>query len=182
MYGLTHRGLRAMVIYAAGEHTWEEIEQSLGIGPSELITAVVYDDDLTTRMLVAASEALGISTEQCMIDFGRYWVRYVEKGPYAAIMQFTGDDLATFVTNLDRMHQAVLTSMPDARVPQFSVLEGDKGSLTVRYSSEREGLEQMVIGLFRGLLDRFSLNGTVEQIASTENRPVFRISYEPIAA
>lgn len=182
MYGLTHRGLQAMVIEAAGEHTWAEIEQKLGIGPAELISAVVYDDELTTRMLVAASQALGISTEQCLIDFGRYWVRHVEQGPYAAIMQFTGDDLQTFVTNLDRMHQAVLTSMPDARVPQFSVLERGEGMMTVPYSSEREGLEHLVIGLFKGLLDRFSLQGTVEQVASTENRPVFRICYEPSPA
>lgn len=57
MYGMIHRGVREMVVELNGVEAWSEIEQSCGIGPVELIRAVVYDD-ATTLAIVGAAEGL----------------------------------------------------------------------------------------------------------------------------
>lgn len=177
MYGMMHRGIRQMVIEAAGEEAWAAIDRKLGTGPAELISAAVYDDAMTIAMIEASAEVMGVEMGECLEAFGRYWVRFAERGSYGSIMQFTGSDLPTFIANLDRMHQAVVSALPEARVPSFSILERGEGVLYVGYSSERDGLESLVLGLLRGLLDRFNLTGMVEQVAARGHVPEFRITY-----
>lgn len=178
MYGMIHRGIRQMVIDDLGEEEWALIEREVGIGPAELISLNLYEDELTLRILSAAATRMGCGMEQCLGLFGRYWVRFAERGSYGAIMDFAGNDLAGFISSLDRIHQAVLTIMPEARVPSFSVTSEEPGRLTVLYRSEREGLEPLVAGLLEGILDRFGLNGAVAPAEGGANRCEFIVTYD----
>jgi guanylate cyclase soluble subunit beta len=100
--------------------------------------------------------------DEALRVFGRYWVRFAELSSFGPIMDFTGQDLVTFINNLDRMHRSVVLAMPDARVPSFTLLDETDGHLLVRYRSDRTGLETFVIGLLEGLMDRLNETGTVE--------------------
>jgi len=177
MYGMIHRGIRAMVIEELGEAEWNRLEQELGIGPNELISMSVYDDAMTIAILSGAANRLGQSIEACLGSFGRYWVKFAERGSYGHIMDFTGRDLVGFIENLDRMHQAVLAAMPAARVPSFSVIRQGVGEVRVKYHSERSGLEPFVVGLLHGLLERFGHEGEVKQVASQSNSIEFDLVY-----
>lgn len=161
MYGMVHQGLREMVRERHGAAVWDEIEQAAGTGPAHMVSATVYPDDVTGRLVAATAQRIGGTPADVLEEFGRYWVRFTERGPYGPIMRFTGRTLAEFVENLDRMHQSIQTSMPEARMPSFRVVERGAGLLVVDYHSTREGLGPLALGLFRGLLGWFGLNGTV---------------------
>lgn len=163
MYGMMHRAIRQMVIDRAGTAMWDGVERELGVGPAEFISATVHPDTLTLAMMEAAAERLDLSMAECMRLFGQYWVHFAESGPYAAIMDFVGQDLPGFIENLDRMHMAVVAAMPDARVPGFALISNDGKTMVVRYQSGRQGLEPMVGGLLEGLLARFKVAGTVRE-------------------
>lgn len=51
MYGMIHRGVRSMVQDKLGEDAWFALEQKVGIGPTELLTGMVYDDTLTIAII-----------------------------------------------------------------------------------------------------------------------------------
>ena len=68
---------------------------------------MVYDDALTIAIISEASARLNISVDACLFEFGRYWIKYAERGSLASIMNVTGQDLASFIENLDRLHLAV---------------------------------------------------------------------------
>ncbi|MDE2621030.1 MAG: heme NO-binding domain-containing protein [Sphingomonadales bacterium] len=157
-----------MVIEDAGAETWDALERDLAIGPADMISAMVYPDDLTVELFQAAAARLGLSLEACLRRFGRHWVRFAAEGPYAGIMDFVSQDLAGFIANLDRMHQAVRAAMPGARVPSFTLLAQEPACLRVGYRSSRQGLEPLVVGLLEGLLDRFGLTGRVERSGQGE--------------
>mgnify|MGYP001765785923 CR=1 FL=1 len=178
MYGMIHRGIRAMLIEERGEAEWDALEREIGIGPAELVSQSVYDDALTLELVAAVARRLELPIEACLDRFGRYWVRFVDRGAYADIMDFTGRDLVSFIQNLDRMHQAVLAAMPEAKVPSFSVVDRQDGALRVKYQSERTGLEPLVVGLLHGLLDRFGLVGAVQPVPSRGNSAEFVVSYQ----
>ncbi len=161
MYGMMHRAIRQMVTERAGSEVWQGIERELGVGPAEFISAIVHPDELTVAMLAAAAERLGLSMHACMRAFGRYWVHFAERGPYGAMMDFVGQDIVSFIANLDRMHQAVRVAMPGAQVPQFTMKCSEERRLLVRYRSTRSGFEPMVQGLLEGLLERFGHTGSV---------------------
>lgn len=177
MYGMIHRGIREMVIEQSGLEAWRKMETRLGTGPEHLISAQTYDDSVTSAMIGMAAESRGQSVHECLADFGRYWIRFAARGSYGAMMDFTGNDIITFVENLDRMHQAVRAAMPEAAVPSFKVTGRGAGSLTVEYWSEREGLESFVVGLFEGLLERFGLTGTVNTLETKSNIPQFVVQF-----
>lgn len=178
MYGMIHRAMRNMVHEELGEDAWLALEQKLNIGPMDLLTGKVYDDALTLDIISEAAAQLNLSVDQCLVAFGKYWIRYADQGSLASVMNFTGQDLASFITNLDRLHLAVGAAMPDARLPAFSTLCNDPGHIVVEYRSERVGLEPFVMGLLQGLMDRFHARGEIEVASRGEQFVIFDIRYQ----
>lgn len=171
MYGMAHRALRQMMLDRLGPSAWTKIERETNTGPADLISLCVYDDSKTIALISASAAHLGMAVEDALRVFGRYWVRYAELSSFGPIMDFTGQDLVTFINNLDRMHRSVVLAMPDARVPSFELLSETRQRLLVRYRSDRSGLETFVIGLLEGVMDRMGETGTVEVAARAETGP-----------
>jgi guanylate cyclase soluble subunit beta len=178
MYGMVHRAIRQMASERLGPTGWSIIERDAGSGPAEFISLCIYDDSRTMALLSSAARQLELDMDSALRMLGRYWVRYAEQGSFAAIMDFTGHDLVSFIGNLDRMHDAVRMAMPDARVPSFQVVDSHPGGLRVRYTSEREGLTMFVIGLFEALLDRMGERGSVTPVSGPGNAAEFVIALE----
>jgi hypothetical protein len=74
------------------------------------------------------------------------------------------------------MHGTLQSSMPSAILPEFALVHHDATGLSVRYISDRSGLEPFVAGLLEGLLDRFGIDGDVSW-SSGGAPPVFDIAY-----
>ena len=72
-----------------------------------------------------------------------------------------GDDLVTFLRNLDDLHRGVMATMPEAVLPSFSVEHSDSSRIDLLYQSDRAGLASFVTGLLQGLMDKFSETGSV---------------------
>jgi Haem-NO-binding len=180
MYGMTHRALRQMMIDELGPAAWSRIERETATGPADLISLCVYDDSKTIALINASAAQLGLGFDEALRVFGRYWVQFAEASSFGPIMDFTGQDIVTFINNLDRMHRSVVLAMPDARVPSFALVEETRDRLLVRYRSDRTGLESFVIGLLEGLMDRLGETGTVELAGRAECAVDFAIHRHPI--
>jgi hypothetical protein len=178
MYGMIHRSVRQMVLDNLGEDAWYAIEQKLDIGPSELLSGMPYNDALTIAIISEASARLNLSMDTGMFELGRYWIRYADGGSLAPIMNFTGQTLASFIENLDRMHLAVSAAMPGTRLPSFTTISSAPGHLLVEYRSDRTGMEDFVIGLFDGLITRFHATGHARVAEHRASSIVFEIRYQ----
>lgn len=177
MYGMIHRALRQMVQDSAGTDAWAAIERNAGVGPTEMISGEVYDDAVTLRLIAATAALTATPAEALLIEFGRFWVGFAERGSFGHILNFTGKDIATFIANLDRMHDGVRAVMPDARMPSFAVVHSAPGHIIVDYRSTRAGLEPFVRGLLLGLIDRFSFTGSVSEGAPGDGACRFEMHY-----
>ena len=178
MYGMIHRALGQMVNEQLGEEAWKALEKKLNIGPTELLTAMAYDDALTFRIVAEAADRLNLPIDECLFAFGSYWIRHADQGSLASIMNFTGATLPSFIANLDRLHLAVGAAMPGTRLPTFSVLQSSERHMLVEYRSERTGMEEFVRGLFYGLMEKFDVVGTVEIADRSANAINFEIRYK----
>lgn len=178
MYGMIHRAMREMVLEKLGEEVWLAIENRLKIGPTELLTSMVYDDALTFEIMADVASRFDLTVDECLTEFGQYWVKYAEKGSLSSIMNFTGQNLADFILNLDRLHLAVSSAMPGTRLPSFTTLHKEDGYLSVEYRSDRMGMEKFVYGLFLGLMARFGALGQVAVASRGEKFIVFDIRYQ----
>ena len=180
MYGLINKAVRGLVIQVAGEEGWARIRQEAGVEDDDFISLEGYDDQVTYRLVGAASNELGMSQEDVLIAFGKYWVQYTAVEGYGELMNTAGSTFPEFLRNLDQLHSRVKLTFPNLIPPRFTVTDESEGRLVLHYFSEREGLAPLVIGLLQGLGSRFGQAVMAEQFRSGEGdaeHDAFRVQY-----
>ena len=181
MYGLINRAIQDMVCEHHGSDVWDMIKAKAHIEESRFLVLHPYPDDLTHRLVHAASEVLEISSGEIMRAFGHYWVEFTGKAGYQELMEMAGDTLPDFLSNLDELHSRVGIQFPDLKPPEFDCQQTDGTTIELHYQSSREGLAPMVVGLVEGLGKRFD---QPVQVTQTEDRrqgadqDTFQIKYD----
>jgi hypothetical protein len=167
MYGLVNKAIQDMVCSRFGEETWKVIKQKADLDVDVFISMEGYPDDITHRLVKSASEVLSLSPTEVMQAFGEFWVQYTAQEGYGEMMDMSGDSLPEFLENLDNLHARVGVSFPKLQPPSFECSEMEENSLNLHYRSSREGLTPMIVGLVKGLGNRFD---TEVHITQTESR------------
>jgi Haem-NO-binding len=182
MYGLVNKAIADMVVTRFGTETWDEIRQKAHVEVDSFLSMEGYPDDVTHRLVKAASVVLNLTAAQIMEAFGEFWVDYTAQEGYGEMLDMSGDNLPEFLQNLDNMHARVGVSFPKLKPPSFECNETDENTLSLEYRSEREGLTPMVVGLVKGLGTRFDTEVDVTQTKSREEGAdcdEFSIKYKP---
>jgi len=155
MYGLVNKAVVDLVCSKFGQDTWNKIKQKADVDIDVFVSMDGYPDDVTYRLVAAASEVLKITPEQVLEAFGEYWVLYTAAEGYGPLLTAAGSTLREFLMNLDALHARVALTMPALRPPRFRLVDVDASTMLVEYHSTRQGLAPMVVGLLRGLGIRF---------------------------
>ncbi len=165
MFGLVNKGIEEMVCNQFGEDTWENIKEKADVDVVTFISMDAYPDEITYRLVDAASEVLDISTTDVLEAFGQYWVLFTAAEGYEELMAITGDNLPEFLQNLDNLHGRVGLSFPNLQMPNFQCSELQAESLNLHYYSERPGLTPLVIGILKGLGKRFNSDVDIQHVS-----------------
>lgn len=156
MYGLVNKAIEGLVCDHYGEETWDMIKEKANVDIDAFISMDSYDDEVSYKLVKAASEILGQPPEQVLEVFGEYWVLYTAKEGYGEMLKMAGDNLVTFLSNLDNLHTRIGLSFPQLQPPSIKCTDVQADSLRLHYYSTRPGLAPMVIGLVKGLGKRFN--------------------------
>lgn len=183
MYGLVNQAVEDLAVRVGGPELWSKIVERAGIDVPVFVAMSTYDDDVTYKLVEAASEVLGLSQAEVLEAFGEHWILYTGSQGYGPMMSAMGTTLPQFLGNLDAMHSRIALSMPALKPPSFACEELGEGRLLVRYWSERAGLAPMVTGLLKGLADRFDLDLTVtaQERSADADHDSFLLDYTPSA-
>ncbi len=169
MYGLINMAIESMVTTEYGEETWKEILEAAGVQDSGFVSMDKYDDAVTYDLVGAACKVLQAEAAEVLESFGKYWTQYTAKEGFGDLLDLSGSTLSEFLSNLDDMHVRVAMVFPKLEPPSFENVELDDGSYELHYRSDRDGLAPMVIGMIKGLADRFGVAVSIEQIGSRNN-------------
>jgi hypothetical protein len=170
MYGLVNKAIADMIRSKFGEEAWQEVRQIAEVEDDKFLSMEGYPDDVTHRLVKASSQVLGMCPGQVMQAFGEFWVQFTASEGYGALLEMSGDNLPDFLHNLDMLHARVGISFPQLKPPSFVTYDGDhEQELTLEYHSEREGFTPMVLGLIKGVGDRFDTDVEISQTQSREN-------------
>lgn len=183
MYGLVNNAVQGLIVERFGEETWARIKKRAAVEVDEFLSMASYPDDLTYRLVGAATEELSMPAEDILHAFGEYWVLQIASKRYGDLMTAGGRTLPEFLQNLDQLHSRVRLSFPDLQPPSFRCSDIEEGCLTLHYISHRPGLAPFVTGLIQGLAKLFEVEATVTLIASREEgaeHDQFRITYAPL--
>ena len=164
MYGMVNKSVESMVRANCGDAVWETIKERAGVTTISFISTEPYDDNITYKLVGAASDILGKPPEEILETFGDHWVNNTAMSSHPDLMALTGRSLPEFLSNLNNMHVRVRMVFPNLRPPRFEVTDVGPSSLRLHYYSHRDGLAHFAIGLVKGLGRLFSTPATVVQV------------------
>ena len=160
MYGLINNSLKDMIRERFGEEQWQAVLVASGVPEDSFLTMRSYDDSVTYSLAGAASEILGAPVEACMEMFGEYWVLETATKSYGMLLDAAGQDMVSFLGNMNALHDRITSTFLDYVPPQFFVEAHGEHHL-IHYVSKREGLVSFVVGLLKGLAARFDSEVTI---------------------
>lgn len=184
MYGLINKAVEGLARSRFGAETWHRIRVRAGLKDEPFVSMEQYGDDVTYSLVAAASAELGVPAEAILEELGLYWVLYTAEGGYGDLLKTAGRTLPEFLLNLDQMHTRVQLSFPNLRPPSFAVRNATADSLELHYHSERAGLAPLVVGLLKGLGERFGLvlEITVRRVEGAHSYDAFDVRWREVAA
>ena len=186
MYGMVNKAVQDLLIANHGMEVWLRIKARAGVEDEVFISTQAYPDEVTYRLVGAASEVLGLSAAQVLHEFGRWWVLKTARHGYGHLLKAGGRNLGEFLQNLPNFHTRIMMIFPALQPPEFQCTDAAPGQLRLHYRSHRRGLSAFVIGLLHGLAEMFAVTAEVTHEQSRDagaDHDVFRITWnEPAAA
>lgn len=175
MYGLVNKAVKDLVVANFGEPTWLEIAAEAGVDPI-FISMDSYDDEVTYKLVGAASKHLDTPAEEILRQFGSYWIQFTATEGYGPLVEMFGQTLPEFLRNLsDDLHGRVAVTLPHLKPPEFYTEEVAPNQFEVHYKSHRAGLAPMVTGLLEGLAIRYATEADVAHKATLSESPVHEV-------
>jgi hypothetical protein len=182
MYGLVNQGVQDLVVELGGDELWVAVKQRAGVEFEAFVGMDVYPDEVTERLVLAASAVLGKTSAEVLQAFGRHWILYTGRKGYGAMFETMGRTLPEFLGNLDAMHARLSLSMPHLEPPSFVCERTGPDQIRLEYWSHRNGLAPMIVGLVEGLGEVFGLTAHLKQTLSKDDgadHDEFLIDTEP---
>ncbi|KAL8603727.1 hypothetical protein ACOMHN_024343 [Nucella lapillus] len=148
MYGQIHVVVKELVESQFGQQIWNKILLQSGMDEdTDFLVFSVYDDSTTSRLIESVCRVLDYPREQLLKEFGTYFLTYCTKYGYDKMLLTLGEDLFTFVQNLDSLYSMLSLSYKGIISPSFRCQEHDDGTLTLDYYSWRQGYYPIVQGI-----------------------------------
>ena len=182
MYGLVNNAVEELVCSRFGEDKWLLIKEKAGVETEVFISSQCYSDEITYKLVEAATEVLQLPVETVLGAFGEHWVLRTARASYGSLLSAGGKTLPEFLKNLPHFHTRVALIFPELRPPSFKLKEVGPGHARLLYISHRRGLESFVIGLLHGLGKLFETPVVVTHVSGVagESSPVeFLIEWTP---
>lgn len=185
MYGMVNKAVEEMVCMHHGEPVWERIKARAGVDVDVFMTNEGYPDEMTYRLVAAASEVLDVPAAGILEAFGEHWVLHTARNAYGGLLSAAGRTLPEFLGNLPDFHSRVAMIYPNLQPPRFECTEVTDTSLRLHYHTHRPGLAPFVIGLVQGLGKMYGTPVTVQLVESRERgapHDVFDLRWPATAA
>ena len=158
MYGMINNALQQMIVAGYGDDQWHKIRLASGVDTDGFVSMHSYPDQLTYDIVGQAASILSVPTTVLLEQVGEYWIIHTAQAGYGDILNMAGDNLVDFIKNLNSMHSRLVHIFPSMVIPSFEISDVKDDSMILHYSSTRQGLEYMVVGLIRGLAKKFKLH------------------------
>jgi len=180
MYGMVNSAIMDLLVANYGEETWQKVKSKAGVKDEIFISTESYPDEVTYKLVGAASEVLVRPAGEILNQFGRWWVLDTARNSYGHLLRFGGRTLGEFLINLPNFHTRVVMMFPKLQPPTFECTDVQPTELRLHYSSHRRGLSPFVIGLLEGLGEMFGVVVTIkheERLDEGADHDVFHIAW-----
>lgn len=178
---MVNKAVQELIICQHGEDAWQRILTRAEVEEEMFISNEPYPDDITYKLVDAASAVLEVTTAEILRTFGRWWILNTAIEGYGHFMKIGGHTLPEFLVNLPNFHTRIVLMFPQLNPPEFECTDVKPNSLRLHYHSHRRGLAPFVIGLLEGLGEMFKTQVSVHHVESLDTgapHDVFRVGWK----
>ena len=151
MHGMINRSIEDLVTNNFGADKWDAVKAKAGVHEPGFIGNASYPDDMTYRLIGAATEVLGLTADQVLYAFGEFWVTHTAFHGYGEMLMSAGRTIGDFLAYLPLFHTRVALIFPNLEPPRFECSERHEHGITIHYFSDRPGLSMVVDGMLNGI-------------------------------
>jgi guanylate cyclase soluble subunit beta len=171
MYGLIHTALQQMIVENYGAERWSEVLKIASVSDESFFSTRSYDDEVTFALVQSVSEVLSAPIDDCLELFGQFWLKEFAPQSYDMLLQAAGSSLFDFLDNLNALHDRISTTFVGYVPPSFHLQRVSDSEATLEYRSSRNGMVPFVIGLIKGMQDRFDVQITIHAVNVVNKNP-----------
>ena len=155
MHGLVNKAIEGFVVDTYGADAWRIIAQCANLDDPHFEAMMVYDTEITPRVIECASNALRADRADLLQNLGTYLVSQPSQQAVRRLLRFGGVDFVDFLYSLDDLNDRARLAVADLHLPQLELREhtANQYSLTVR--SELDGFGHVLVGLLTAMADDY---------------------------
>jgi hypothetical protein len=155
MHGLVNKLIQCFVEDTYDRDAWDMIVRESQLEFRDFEAMLVYDNEITDRVLIASGQVLGKSREAVLEDIGAYLVTHDSMRIVRRLLRFGGHTFEDFLASLDDLPDRVKLAIPDLEVPQLDLRDYTRHQHTLTVTWKLSGYGSVLLGLLRALADDY---------------------------
>lgn len=157
MHGLINTSLQSFVADRFGAPAWARIADQAGVPGRGFEAMLVYDNDLTHRVLEATAADLSRPVETVLEDLGIYLITHPRFDAVRRLLRFGGTRFPDFLQSLNDLHGRVALALPELDPPRLTLRREIRNSFVLRCRWHLPLSGHVMIGLLRSMADDYGV-------------------------
>ncbi len=176
MHGLINSAVQSFFCSAYGGDRWRRVTAAAGLDFSEFEAMLVYDDELSMRVLGAACAESGRTQPELLEDLGTYLVCDPALEPLRRLLRFGGASYTEFLHSLDDLPDRARLAVSDLHLPHMELRDHAEGSFTLTCRPGLPGFGSVMMGVLRAMADDYGALATLDHGGVRDGCEVISIS------
>jgi len=161
-----------MVKEKFGQQKWDAALEGAGLNKNAMFIPIQdVADETIIKIVHSTCKVLDLTIEQATEAFGDYWVNTYAPKIYRTYYR-GANSAKDLLLQMDRVHEAVTTNIPNARPPRFSYEWANDKTLLMKYKSTR-GMIDILVGCVKGVGKYFNEEVRVRKLSTDKIEVVF---------
>jgi hypothetical protein len=155
MHGLINKAIQTFVCQTYDEERWHRVTEAAGLGFSDFESMLIYEEDLTLRVLTALCAELARPQAEVLEDLGTYLVSDPHVEALRRLLRFGGVSYVEFLHSLDDLPDRVRMAVDDLHLPKMELRERVSGQFSLTCGPGLPGFGWVMMGVLRTMADDY---------------------------
>ncbi|NCQ25606.1 MAG: heme NO-binding protein [Rhodobacteraceae bacterium CG17_big_fil_post_rev_8_21_14_2_50_63_15] len=158
MHGLVNRSIERFVRDTYGREVWIETIRELDLGFTEFEAMMLYEPEVTERLLAAVAASLGRGHDDLLEDIGTYLISNPQSGALRRLLRFSGVDFVDFLHSLEDLPERARLAVADLDLPPLDLEDLGAGRYCLRIGLTGRPqlcLGPVMMGILRAMADDY---------------------------
>ncbi len=176
MHGLINRAIQTFVCQTYGNDLWYRVTEAAELGFTEFESMLIYEEDLTHKVLDALCTDLGRPQAEVLEDLGTYLVSNPTVEALRRLLRFGGVNYVEFLHSLDDLPDRARLAVDDLDIPRLELREQIAGQFSLTCGPGLPGFGWVMMGVLRTMADDYGALVFLEYSGKRDNDEVISIT------